>query len=98
MLSPFLVSPPKIPYPLPLLPNPPTPIPGPGIPLYWVIEPRMKIFFKGQYYIPHLNPPTFNIFFNITLKEKKREEKTNVTKKDYGVLNVCQPYHIPQHF
>jgi hypothetical protein len=41
MLSPFLVTPLKIPYPLsfPLLPNPPTPIPGPGIPLYWGIEP-----------------------------------------------------------
>ena len=41
MLSPFLISPPKIPYPLPLplLPNPPTPIPGPGIPLYYGIEP-----------------------------------------------------------
>jgi hypothetical protein len=39
MLSPFLVSPPKIPYPLPLYPNPSTPISGPGIPLYWNIEP-----------------------------------------------------------
>jgi hypothetical protein len=41
MLSPFLVSPLKIPYPLPLalLPNPPTPIPGPSIPLHWGIEP-----------------------------------------------------------
>jgi hypothetical protein len=41
MLAPFLDSPPKIPYllPQPLLPNPPTPIPGPGIPLYWGIEP-----------------------------------------------------------
>jgi hypothetical protein len=31
----------KIPYPLPhsLLPNPPIPIPGSGIPLYWGIEP-----------------------------------------------------------
>jgi|UPI0000468C1B hypothetical protein len=40
MLSPFLVSPPKIPYPLPspLHPNSPTPIPDPGIPLYWGIE------------------------------------------------------------
>jgi hypothetical protein len=34
MLSPFLVSPPKIPSPLSFLPSPPTPIPGPGIPLY----------------------------------------------------------------
>ena len=40
MFSPFLFFPLKIPYsPLPLLPNPPTPIPGPGIPLYWGIEP-----------------------------------------------------------
>ena len=39
MLSPFLVSTPKITQSLPLLPNPPTPIPGPGIPLYWGIEP-----------------------------------------------------------
>ena len=41
MLSLFLFSPPKIPYPLPpaLLPKPPTPIPGPGIPLYWGIDP-----------------------------------------------------------
>ena len=39
MLSHSLVSPPKIHYPLPLLPNLPTPIPGPGIPLYWDIEP-----------------------------------------------------------
>jgi hypothetical protein len=38
MLTHFLVSPPKIPYPLPLLPDPPTPIPGPGIPLHWGIE------------------------------------------------------------
>ena len=38
---PFPSFPPKIPYPLslPLLPNPPTPIPGPGIPIYWGIEP-----------------------------------------------------------
>jgi hypothetical protein len=40
MLSPFLISPLKIPYPLPLLSNPPTPIPGSGIPLYWGIEPE----------------------------------------------------------
>jgi hypothetical protein len=40
MLSPFLISPLKIPYPpLPLLLNPPTPIPGPSIPLYWGKEP-----------------------------------------------------------
>jgi hypothetical protein len=41
MLSPFLVSPLKTPYPpaFSLLPNPPTPIPGPGIPLYCGIEP-----------------------------------------------------------
>ena len=41
MFSPFLVSPLQIPYPiyLPLLTNPPTPIPGPDIPLYWGIEP-----------------------------------------------------------
>jgi hypothetical protein len=40
-MSPFLVSPLKIPYPLssPPSPNPPTPIPDPGIPLYWGIEP-----------------------------------------------------------
>jgi hypothetical protein len=45
MLSPFLVSPPKIPYlfPLPLLPNPPTSTPGPGIPLYWGIEPSQDL-------------------------------------------------------
>ena len=37
MLPPFLVSPPKIPYvlPLPMFPSPPTPITCPGIPLYW---------------------------------------------------------------
>ena len=28
-----------IPSPLPLFPNPPTPIPSPGLPLYWGIEP-----------------------------------------------------------
>ena len=46
MLSPFLLSPVKIPYSLPPPPpppcsptNPPTPIPGPGIPLHWGIEP-----------------------------------------------------------
>jgi hypothetical protein len=42
MLSPFLVFPSENPLsslPLPLLPNPPTPIPGPGISLYWGIEP-----------------------------------------------------------
>ena len=42
MLSFFLVSPLKTPFPLlptPPAPNPPTPIPGPGIPLYWGIEP-----------------------------------------------------------
>jgi hypothetical protein len=41
MLSPFLVSPPKISYSLPLslLPNPPTPASCPGIPLHWVTEP-----------------------------------------------------------
>ena len=41
MLYPFLVSPLKIPSPLPLLllPKPPTPISGPGITLYWGIEP-----------------------------------------------------------
>ena len=40
MLPPFLVSPLKtpIPSPLPLLPNLPTPIPDPGIPLHWGIE------------------------------------------------------------
>jgi hypothetical protein len=45
MLSPFLVSPPKIPYPLPLplVPNPPTPIPRPGIPLYWGKEPSKDL-------------------------------------------------------
>jgi hypothetical protein len=40
MLNPFLVSSLKIPYPLPLLLNPPTPIPGPGIPLFWGTGPR----------------------------------------------------------
>ena len=45
MLSHFLISPLKIPYPSPqhLLPNPPTPIPGPGIPLYWGIEPSQDL-------------------------------------------------------
>jgi hypothetical protein len=41
MLSPFLVSPPKIPYPPPPFSSSPTyplPLPGPGIPLYWGIE------------------------------------------------------------
>jgi hypothetical protein len=37
MLSPFLVSPLKIPYLY--SPTHPFPLPGPGIPLYWVIEP-----------------------------------------------------------
>jgi hypothetical protein len=38
---PFPSFPSKNPYlfPLPLLPNSPTPIPGPGIPLYWGIKP-----------------------------------------------------------
>jgi hypothetical protein len=39
MLSPFLISHPNIPYPPYPLPNPPTPIHGRGIPLYWGIEP-----------------------------------------------------------
>jgi hypothetical protein len=41
MSSSFLVSPLKIPYPLLLLllPNLPSPIPGPSIPLYWGTEP-----------------------------------------------------------
>ena len=45
MLSPFLVSPLKMPYPLTLLllPNTPAPIPGPGIPLYWGLEPSPPI-------------------------------------------------------
>jgi hypothetical protein len=45
MLSPFPVSPPKtpLPSPLPLLTNPPTPIPSPGIPLYWGIEPSQDL-------------------------------------------------------
>ena len=40
MLSLFLVFPPKIPYPLlpPHTPQPPTPIPGSGILLYWGID------------------------------------------------------------
>jgi hypothetical protein len=40
MLSPFLVSPPKTPYPLPLplLTNPPLLLLGPGIPLHWGTE------------------------------------------------------------
>jgi hypothetical protein len=44
MLTPFLVSPQNFPIPflLPLLTNPPTPIPGPGIPLYWGIEPSQE--------------------------------------------------------
>ena len=39
MLFPFLVSPLKLPYslPPPILPNPPTTIPDPGIPLHWGI-------------------------------------------------------------
>ena len=45
MLSSFLVSPQKIlsSPPLPLLPNPLTPIPGPGIPLNWDIEPSQDV-------------------------------------------------------
>ena len=41
MLSFFLVSPPKTPYPLllPLLTNPPTLLPCLGIPLHWGIKP-----------------------------------------------------------
>ena len=39
MLPPYLISPQKIPYPFNLLPNSPTPIPGPCIPLYWGIYP-----------------------------------------------------------
>jgi hypothetical protein len=44
MLFPFLVSPlktpsPPIPFPLPLLTNPSTSLPGLGIPLHWGIEP-----------------------------------------------------------
>jgi hypothetical protein len=44
MLSLFLVSPQKIPYliPLPLLPNPSILIPGPGISLFWGIEPSQE--------------------------------------------------------
>ena len=41
MSSPFLVFPPKIPYPLPTppcSPNHPLLFPGPGIPLCWAIE------------------------------------------------------------
>ena len=36
---PFHSFPSKNPLPPPLLPNAPTPIPGPGIPLHWGIEP-----------------------------------------------------------
>jgi hypothetical protein len=43
MLSPFLVFPLKIPSPLPLDPNLPTPIAGHGIPLYWGIEPSLDL-------------------------------------------------------
>jgi hypothetical protein len=47
MLSPFLVSPQKtssfFPYRLPLLPNPPTSIPGVSIPLYWGLEPSQDL-------------------------------------------------------
>ena len=46
MLSSFLVSAPKNPLSTPpsaLLPNPPTPIPSPGIPLYWGIEPSQDL-------------------------------------------------------
>jgi hypothetical protein len=39
MLSPFLVSPLKIPFPPPPSPQPTHSVPGPGIPLYWGIEP-----------------------------------------------------------
>ena len=41
MSSPFLVFPPKIPYPLPTppcSPNHPLLFPGPGVPLCWAIE------------------------------------------------------------
>ena len=47
MLSPFLVSLLKIPspspFPVPLLSNPPTPIPSPGIPVYWGIKPLQDL-------------------------------------------------------
>ena len=41
MLSPFLVSPQKIPYslPIPYSPIHTLPLPGPGIPSHWGIEP-----------------------------------------------------------
>ena len=41
MLFPFIVSPLKLPYslPPPILPNPPTTIPDPGLPLHWGIGP-----------------------------------------------------------
>jgi hypothetical protein len=39
MLSLFLVSTPKTPYPLPHSPTLPLPLPGPAIPLHWSIEP-----------------------------------------------------------
>ena len=46
MLSSFLVSPLKIPYPFPSFPCSPTHLlllPGPGIPLYWGIEPSQDL-------------------------------------------------------
>ena len=44
MLSPFLVSLPKIPYPLLLPPadQPTHSVPGPAIPMYWGIEPSQN--------------------------------------------------------
>jgi hypothetical protein len=42
-LSLFPLQKSPIPSLLPLLPYPPTPIPGPGIPLYWGIEPSQDL-------------------------------------------------------
>ena len=44
MLSPFMISPLKTPYPIPHPPSPCTPtyslpLPCPGIPLYWSMQP-----------------------------------------------------------
>jgi hypothetical protein len=67
MLSPFLVSPPKTPYSLPLFPNPPTPIPVPGIPLYGGIEPSQWFSVLMNYFIlkifgKKLQRPVLNIY------------------------------------
>jgi hypothetical protein len=71
MLSPFLVSPPKISYPFssPPLMKPSTPFPGPGIPLYWVTGPRASPPIDDQLGHPllhmQLDPPVPpSVFFD----------------------------------